>query len=274
MDLRIEGKVAIVSGGSAGIGYAIAERLAREGAKVLIVGRSAGRARAAHDRLSEIAPGHAAMVAADMTKKDGVAAAMDAVRSAFGTPDIVVSNVIGHQVDSEGDGPPPGFFRSVEPCEYTLEFQQLVMSALWLAQVALPDMLARKWGRILNVGSIVARESMWELPHILPNTARPSAAGLYSKLAYRHAGSGVTLNSLLTGGIATERNRAYSEWLAAERGTTYDAIMRQRSAGIPLRRQGLPEEMANVAAFLCAQASGGISGQSIPICGGYTRHIF
>jgi 3-oxoacyl-[acyl-carrier protein] reductase len=148
------------------------------------------------------------------------------------------------------------------------------MSALWLAQTVLPAMLARRWGRILNVGSIVARESMWELPHILPNAVRPSTAGLYSKLANRHAGSGVTFNSLLTGGIATERNRAYSEWLAAERGTTYEAVMAERSAGIPLRRQGRPEEMASVAAFLCARSSGGISGQSIPICGGYTRHIF
>lgn len=274
MDFGIDGKVALISGGTAGIGLAIAGQLADEGAKVVIAGRSAERAEAARMRLDARAPGRVAICLADMTSRDGVQAAVAAAAAAFGAPDIAVSNVIGHQVDPGGDGPPPGFFLTVAPDEYRHEFQQLVMSAWWLARAVVPSMVERGWGRVLNVGSIVARESMWELPHVLPNAVRPATAGLYSKLAWRYAGTGVTFNSLLTGSIATDRNRAYFTWLAGQRGTTYDAIVRENSAGIPLRRPGLPEEMAAVAAFLCSRAADQINGQAIPICGGYTRHIY
>lgn len=274
MDMRIGGRVALISGGTAGIGLAIAEQLAAEGAKVLIVGRSAERAEAARDRLAAGTPGQVAMATADMTTRVGVAAALRAVAAAFGEPDIAVSNVIGHKVQADAEGPPPGFFRTVEVAEYANEFRQLLMSALWLTQGALPGMLARRWGRVLNIGSIVAREPLWDLPHILPNTVRPVIAGLLSKLAYRHAGGGVTFNSLLTGSIATERNRAYYTWLAAERGTTYEEIVAANSSRTPLRRPGEPKEMAAVATFLCSEQAGGISGQSIAVCGGTTRHLF
>jgi 3-oxoacyl-[acyl-carrier protein] reductase len=274
MELKIEGRIALVSGGTAGIGFAIAERLAGEGARVLIVGRSEERAKAALARLDALAPGRVAMCTADMTEKEGVASAVEAVRDHFGAPDIAISNVIGHKVTADADGPPPGFFRDVRAEEYAHEFQQLALSAWWLADAVLPAMIEKGWGRIINVGSIVARESMWQLPHILPNSVRPVAAGLYSKLAYRHAGSGVTFNSLLTGSIATERNQAYYTWLAAERGMSYEEIDRQNSQNIPLRRRGQPDEMAAVATFLCSEVAGGISGQSIPISGGTTRHIF
>ncbi|MET0360363.1 MAG: SDR family oxidoreductase, partial [Sphingobium sp.] len=249
-------------------------RLAGEGAKVVIAGRSEERALGAMERLEVMAPGRVAMCLADMTEKAGVAAAVAATRDRFGSPDIAISNVIGHKVTADAEGPPPGFFRDVRTEEYAHEFRQLALSAWWLADAVLPDMRERRWGRIINVGSIVARESRWELPHILPNAVRPVAAGLYSKLAYRHAGSGVTFNSLLTGSIATERNKAYFTWLAAERGMSYEEIDREGSQAIPLHRRGDPDEMAAVAAFLCSDVAGGISGQSIPIAGGVTRHIF
>lgn len=121
---------------------------------------------------------------------------------------------------------------------------------------------------------VVARETIWELPHILPNAARPAAAGLHRMLSARYAGTGVTVNSLLTGSIATERNVGYFTWLAAERGLTLEQVVAENSQRTPLRRPGRPEEMASVAAFLCSDAAGGISGQAIAMSGGNSRHVF
>ncbi|CAN5302261.1 SDR family oxidoreductase [soil metagenome] len=274
MDLRLAGKSAIVSGGTAGIGLAIAERLLEEGASVMIVGRNVERAEAAVARLADHHTARVASHCADMTAVQGVADVVDAAQARFGRIDIAVSNVIGHQVEASADAPPPGHFCTVAPIEYVHEFEQLVMSAWRLASAVVPQMRQQGFGRIINIGSGVARESAWELPHILPNTVRPAAAGLYRMLARDLVGSGVTVNSLLTGSINTERNRAYYTWLAAERGETLEQIDAESSAHIPLRRRGKPEEMAAVAAFLCSEAAGGISGQSIAVTGGTTRHIF
>ncbi|MET0362261.1 MAG: SDR family NAD(P)-dependent oxidoreductase [Sphingobium sp.] len=128
MRLKIEGKIALVSGGTAGIGFAIAARLAGEGAKVVIAGRSEERARGAMERLEVMAPGRVAMCLADMTEKADVAAAVAATRDRFGSPDIAISNVIGHKVTADAEGPPPGFFRDVGTEEYAHEFRQLALS--------------------------------------------------------------------------------------------------------------------------------------------------
>ena len=126
----------------------------------------------------------------------------------------------------------------------------------------------RRWGRICNIGSGVAREPTTDLPHILPNTVRAPVAGLYRVLAHRLAPEGITVNNLLTGSISTERNSSYWRWLAGERGQTVDEVTQGMRASIPLRRMGYPQEMAAVVAFLCSQRAARITGQSIPVTGG------
>src|SRR5207249_11189900 len=168
---------------------------------------------------------------------------------------------------------PPGYFLDMPAQEYRREFQQLVMSAWYLADCVLPDMVERGWGRLFSIGSMVARETRWELPHILPNVARPAAAALYRSLAHRHAGTGVTINNLLTGSIATDRNMEYRRWLANEQGRSLDEVLEEVSRDIPARRSGRPEEMAALIGFLCSREADLVSGQSIPVNGGFSRHI-
>ncbi|MDO8363413.1 MAG: SDR family oxidoreductase [Actinomycetota bacterium] len=275
MDYGINDKVAIVSGGSRGIGRAIAEALLGEGAFVMISARTEVTLAAAAVELDALAPGRVAAVAADMTDPDGVQAVVDATRARFGPVSIAVSNVIGHVIDSkkEGDGPGAGNFASMPAAEYRREFQHLFVSAWALAHACIPDMRAQRWGRICNIGSGVAREPATELPHVLPNVVRPAVAGMHRILAARLAGDGITVNNILTGSILTDRNLSYWNWLAGETGSTFEAVTAGFHSRIPLRRQGKPEEMAALVAFLCSQRAARITGQSIPVDGGITRHL-
>jgi 3-oxoacyl-[acyl-carrier protein] reductase len=275
VDLGIEGRVAVVSGASRGIGRAIAGALAAEGVRVVLAARTVADLEAAAAELDRLHPGQIEAISTDLRDPEAVRLLVERATARFGQVDIVVSNVIGHVIDAakEGDGPTAGTFASTEAGEYGAEFSHLLVSAWALAMTALPQMRSRRWGRILNVGSGVAREPMKELPHVLPNTVRPAVAGMHRILARRLAPEGITVNSLLTGSILTERNRSYWEWLAAERQQPVAEVMRVMTDVIPAGRMGEPAEMAAVATFLASERAGRITGQSIPVDGGINRHL-
>jgi 3-oxoacyl-[acyl-carrier protein] reductase len=274
MDLGLQGRVAIVSGASRGIGYAIATALLAEGVSVVLAARRQEDLTRARTALEVDHPGRVAAISADMTDPAGVAEVV-ALAHDFGPVGIAVSNVIGHVIDKskEGEGPPAGTFVTSELSDYRHEFSQLAVSAWALADAVLPDMRAQRWGRLVNIGSGVAREPTKDLPHVLPNTVRPAVAGLYRVLARRLAPDGITVNSILTGSILTERNRSYWEWLAEERGTTVEQARSVMTDMIPARRMGEPHELAAVVAFLASDHGGAITGQSIPVDGGINRHL-
>lgn len=275
MDYGLEGKVAIVSGGSRGIGRAIGHTLAAEGASVVLAARTKSHLDDAAAAIEAVAPGRVDAIAADMTDPADVERVVAAARTRFGPVGIAVSNVIGHVIDAEkeGEGPGAGTFATMPAEEYRREFEHLFVSAWALAHACLPDMRAERWGRICNIGSGVAREPATELPHVLPNVVRPAVAGLYRMLAARLAPEGITVNNVLTGSILTERNLSYWQWLAGERGETVEDVTAGFHARIPLRRQGKPEEMAAVVAFLCSKPAARITGQAIPVDGGISRHL-
>jgi 3-oxoacyl-[acyl-carrier protein] reductase len=275
MDLGLQGRVAIVSGGSRGIGRAIATMLAGEGANVVISSRRQSDLDDAAAAIEADSPGRVAAMSADLTNVDDVKRVVTFAKQRFGPVDIAVSNVIGHVIDSakEGKGPGAGTFSNMEAAHYRDEFAHLLVSAWALAHECLPDMVQRGWGRIMNIGSGVAREPTKSLPHVLPNTVRPAVAGLYRVLARRHAADGVTVNNILTGSILTERNRSYWVWLAAQRGQSVADVTAGVTADIPARRMGEPDEMAALVTFLASEQGGRITGQSIPVDGGINHHL-
>ena len=134
-------------------------------------------------------------------------------------------------------------------------------------------MRAQGWGRILNIGSGVAREPSKDLPHVLPNTVRPAVAGMYRMMAGTLHPYGITVNNILTGSILTQRNRSYWEWLAAERGLPVDEVRAVMTDRIPARRMGEPAEMATLALYLSSDSARNVTGQSIPVDGGMNRHL-
>jgi 3-oxoacyl-[acyl-carrier protein] reductase len=275
MDLGIAGRVAIVSGGSKGQGFATAQALLAEGCSVVIAARDRQALDAARERLSSgCGADRVEAVAADMTDADSVAGVAAHAEAHFGTIDIVVSNVIGHIIDPRGDGPRAGHFRDLDASDYRQEFRQLLLSAWYLAKAAIPGMKARRWGRILNIASGSAREPQWEIPHMLPNSVRPAVAALHRSLSVELAPFGITVNSMLTGPIATDRSLAYFTWLAGERGVPVDRVLAESAARLPLRRPGRPEEMGRTIAFMCSEQAGMISGQAIAVVGGRLRHLY
>jgi len=274
MDLGIEGRVALVSGGSKGIGFATAQRLLTAGAKVMIVARNAQTLEAARGRLAADADDRIEALSADMTDEAGVASAIQATVDRFGPISIAISNVVGHVIDPKEAGPHAGHFEDVAPADFMSEFKQLLLSAWYLARGVIPAMKAQGWGRIANVGSTVAREPRWELPHMLPNAVRPAVAGLYRGLARDLAPFGITVNNIMTGSIATERNGDYFTWLAAERGVDRGEMLAQMYAQGPIRRPGKPEEIASLIAFLSSDRARHVSGQSIAVSGGRSRHLY
>ncbi|MDT7549780.1 MAG: 3-oxoacyl-[acyl-carrier protein] reductase [Actinomycetota bacterium] len=275
MELGLQGRVAVVSGGSRGIGRAIATRLADEGANVVLAARNQSNLDEAAAAIEADHPGQVAAVTADMTDPQSVRGVIAAANARFGPVSIAVSNVIGHVIDSkkEGAGPAAGTFGTIPHADYREEFTRLLQSAWALADAAIPDMRAQGWGRIVNIGSGVAREPTKDLPHVLPNTVRPAVAGMYRILARRLAAEGVTVNSILTGSILTERNRSYWEWLATERGKPVEEVRSVMTDSIPARRMGEPHELAAVVTFLCSDRGRSITGQSIPVDGGINRHL-
>ena len=275
MDYGLDGRVAVVSGASRGIGRAIAHALASEGAMVMLAARTRSHLDDAAAELDAVAPGRVDAVAADMTDPGDVERVVAAARARFGPIGIAVSNVIGHVIDAgkEGEGPGAGTFASMPAAEYGREFHHLFVSAWALAHACLPDMRAARWGRICNIGSGVAREPATELPHVLPNTVRPAVAGMYRMMARRLAAEGITVNNILTGSILTERNLSYWRWLADERNSTFEEVTAGFHSRIPLRRQGRPEEMAALVTFLCSTRAARVTGQSIPVDGGINRHL-
>jgi 3-oxoacyl-[acyl-carrier protein] reductase len=275
MKLGLEGRVAIVSGGSRGIGRAIAEELAQEGARVVLAARTQSNLDDAAAAIDARFPGQVEAVSADMSDVDAVARVVEVARQRFGPVGIAVSNVIGHVIDSskEGAGPGAGTFLSMSHEHYRDEFTRLLVSAWALARATVPDMKAQLWGRIMNIGSGVAREPTKDLPHVMPNTVRPAVAGMYRIMARRLAADGITVNNILTGSILTERNRSYWVWLANERHQTVDEASSAMTNSIPARRMGEPREMAAVAAFLASDRAARITGQSIPVDGGINHHL-
>jgi 3-oxoacyl-[acyl-carrier protein] reductase len=263
MDLGIAGKVAFVEGGSMGMGRATAELFAQEGCRVVIAALEEHQ-----DSITETvaairsAGGEAVGVAADLTLEEDVQRAVAFATEAFGPPDIAVANV---------GGPGPGYFDDVKNEDFIVAFQQMAMSMIYLARAVVPHMREQKWGRIVNLGSGAAKEPPPELPHILANTTRAAVVPLNKSLSNEFGQDGVTINTIATGYIGTQRMRNYYAHLAAERGVPVEEIVGALTANVPMRRIGTPEEMAGVIVFLCSQLAGYVTGEFIAVDGGFHR---
>ena len=247
MDLGIRDRVALVTGGSKGIGAGIAAALAAEGAKVAIAARTKETVDETAARIG------AAGFAFDSEDLEAVPVLVADVESALGPIDIYVANT---------GGPPMG----PDPLAFTREqwetaHRTLVLSPMAFIERLLPGMQERRWGRILAVSSSSVLEP---LPAIqLSNAHRPGLLAAFKVLARRVAADGVTLNSILAGRIATDRAIASSGSREAA-----EAYAREQ---VPAGRLGTVEEFAAPAAFLCSAPAAYITGTTLLVDGGLTQ---
>ena len=247
MDLGLSGRVALVTGGSKGIGRAVAAALAAEGARVAIASRSQESIDAA---AAEIGARGYVFDSGDL---DAVGPLIDAVESDLGPIDVYVANTGG----PPGGPDPLGFTRG----QWEDAHRALVLSPMAFLERLLPSMASRGWGRVLAIGSMAVREPIDALQ--LSNAHRPGVVAAFKVLARCYAADGVTLNFLHPGRIATDR--------VIGSGTLEEAQAAARDT-VP-GRLGLPEEIAAAAAFLCSAPASFITGTSLLVDGGLTRSV-
>jgi 3-oxoacyl-[acyl-carrier protein] reductase len=247
MDLGLQGKVALVTGGSRGIGRAIAEGLAAEGARVAVASRSAGDARSVADAV------HGKAYVFDSDDLGAVDPLLDAVENDLGPIDIYIANT---------GGPPPG----VDPLGFTDEqweaaHRSLVISPMAILRRVLPGMRGRGFGRVIAVSSSAALEPIGGLQ--LSNANRPGLLNAFKLLARETARDGVTFNAVLPGRIATDRIANHSGGMEVAQAAA--------RADVPAGRLGTPEELAAAAVFLASVPASYVTGQSLLVDGGLTR---
>ncbi|QTD46449.1 SDR family oxidoreductase [Ottowia testudinis] len=259
MDLGIAGKWALVCGASKGLGRGCAEALAAEGVNVLMVARGAEPLAAA---ATEIRAGRASgtgaeaqFLAADITTAEGRAAVF-AVRRDF---DIVVTNA---------GGPPTGSFRDWERDAWIKAIDANMLTPIELIKATLDGMLARGFGRIVNITSSAVKAPIDILG--LSNGARSGLTGFIAGLARNPeiAAKGVTINNLLPGKFDTDRLHTTLVGAADKTGQPLEKVRAAQIAQIPARRFGTPAEFGAICAFLCSQQAGYITGQNILPDGG------
>lgn len=262
MELGLQGKAALVCGASSGLGYAVAEALAREGARVVINARTPSDLRVAAETLAEDTGGEIVPLPADVSvPADAEGLVRDTVK-AFGRLDIVVANA---------GGPPPGPFLSHDHAAWVRALETNFLSTVSLFRAALPGMLERKWGRLLVVASLSALEPIPGL--ILSSAARAGVLGLVKGLADEVAPHGVTVNALCPGMFDTMRVAKLLEARAAGAGSSTEAERVKSLRGIPVGRFGKPGEFAALASYLASERAGFVTGQAIRIDGGQGRTV-
>ena len=263
MDLNLTGKRALVCGGSSGLGRAVAEALAAEGAHVALLSRDAEKLQGVADGINAAATGKAVVVTADLADHAALLAAVDTAESLLGGPIEILLNNTG--------GPPPSGVVGLDPDLWRNQFEAMVLSVFLLTDRVLPAMRAAGWGRVLNVASSTVIEPSGVLG--VSNTLRAGVAAWAKTLASEVAADGVTVNTLLPGRIDTPRIQKLDQANAERTGVTPEQAQARSVESIPVGRLGDPAEFGAVAAFLASPKAAYVTGSLIRIDGGAIRAI-
>lgn len=253
MDLGIKGKWAIVCASSKGLGRGCAGALAAEGVNLVMNARSDGPLQEAAEAIRAKYGVEVCAVAADITTDAG----RGAVLAACETPDILVTNA---------GGPPPGLWSDWEREDFIRALDANMLTPIALMKAVLPGMMARGWGRVVNITSQSVKSPIAVLG--LSNSARAGLTGYVAGTSRQVAGAGVNINNLLPGIHATDRAVALDSGVSAAKGISMDEARAARAATIPTGRYGTIEEFGAACAFLCSDQAGYIVGQNILLDGG------
>lgn len=258
MDLNLSGKVAMVAGASRGLGFAVAQALAAEGALVSIASRDERAIRAAADRLGD----GAFAVPLDVRSADAIERWARATEQQFGGIDLLFTN---------SGGPPAGVALSFEDDVWQDAVNLLLFSALRMVRAVVPAMQARGRGAILMSTSSSVKEPIANLG--LSTVLRASVSALAKTLALELAPSNIRVNQIVPGRIQTDRLRQLDEINAKKQGITVDQAKGRALAAIPMGRYGQPEEFGRVGAFLLSDAASYMTGATVQVDGGLIRSV-
>lgn len=255
MNLDLKGKRALVCGGSSGIGFAIAEKLAAEGCELLITSRSLERLESARDLIRERTGHSPGIFPADLAVSEDVAALISHTRGSLERLDILVNNT---------GGPRAGRFLDIKEEQWERDFQSIFMSVVRLVRELVPSMSSG--GSIINILSRSAKEAIPGL--VVSNAFRPALAGLAKTLSWELAEYGIRINSICPGSIKTDRLAGILEHKAKAMNISYEEMEKEAAAEIPLGRIGEPGEVASLVAFLCSSQASYLTGGTYFVDGG------
>jgi 3-oxoacyl-[acyl-carrier protein] reductase len=253
LELGIAGRKAIVCGASAGLGRGAARALALDGVDVLIAARHEDRLKVAADEIGAEAGRPVRYVATDVTTEQGRAALL----AAQPDPDILINNA---------GGPPVGDFREWDRDTWMRAIDSNMLSAVFLIRATIDGMIARRWGRIVNITSSMVKAPAGYLG--LSNGARAGLTGFVGGLSRDVALHGVTINNVLPGQFDTDRLRSNHQRAAETSGRDFDTVRAGAIRQIPAGRLGRPDEFGAMCAFLCSEHGAFITGQNMLLDGG------
>lgn len=263
MDLGLTDRVAVVAGSSQGLGRAIADALAAEGATLVINSRSAEKLEKVKAEIESATGARVATVACDLSDPGGPAELIRAAEAALGRVDVLVTNT---------GGPPAGMFEEHSPDVWRQAIAQNLESVVNLVRAVLPGMKERRWGRILNVTSISVKQPVDGL--ILSNAIRAAVTGFAKTISNEAAPFNVTINNVLPGFTRTERLVHLAEAIADREGSSVEQAYAGWESEIPMGRLADPPELGAVAAFLCSEQASYVTGQSLAVDGGWIKGLF
>jgi 3-oxoacyl-[acyl-carrier protein] reductase len=262
MDLGLTGRVAIVAAASKGLGRAVAEELAREGAQVAMCARTAATLEETAAHIQKTTGREVLHWALDVTDSQAVAAFVQAAEARFGRVDICVTN---------SGGPPSNLFKNTPPEAWRAALDQLLMSTIYFARETLPRMQKNRWGRLITITSSAVKQPVDGL--LLSNSIRAAVTGLARTLANEYAADGITVNNVCPGYTRTARTDALASTISARTGSEPEDVIADWEREIPAGRLGTPREFAAVVAFLASERASYVNGTSILVDGGLVRSL-
>jgi 3-oxoacyl-[acyl-carrier protein] reductase len=261
MELSLNGKNAVVCGSTQGIGLAVAKELSVLGARCFLLARNESSLKLAVAQLSVNARQQHSYRVADFSDSEQVKQAIES---------IVNENNIHILVNNSG-GPGAGPIAAATANDFESAFRQHLINNQLLAQAVLPGMKMEAYGRIINIISTSVKIPIVNLG--VSNTIRAAVAAWAKTLSNEAGAYNITVNNVLPGSTQTSRLSSLTEETAKKTGLSREIIEKQMMEKIPMKRFGLPEEIANVAAFLASPAASYVNGASIPVDGGRTGSI-
>lgn len=263
MDLGLKGKVAMVGGASRGLGYAVAEALAREGAKVSISSTTPASIEDASRRIAAVSSADAVFATpVDVRNGDQIAAWGAKTIERFGGVDLLFTNA---------GGPPSGPAIGFDDAAWQNAIDLLLFSTLRMVRVAVPSMRSRGGGSILMSTSASVKEPIPNLG--LSTVVRASVSALAKTLALELAGDKIRVNQIIPGRIDTDRVKQLDELAGKKQGISAEDARKKSIATIPFGRYGEAVEYGRVGAFVLSEAAGYMTGATVQVDGGLIRSV-
>lgn len=263
MNLELKDKVVLVAGASQGIGFAIAQAFAQQGARVAICARDENKIIEAADKIQDETGAEVLAHVVDVTKEHDITQWVKEVAQTFSAIHVCITNA---------GGPPRGVFTELSDQDWQTGVDLTLMSAVRLSRAVLPFMREQKWGRIIHMCSISVRNPIPNL--LISNALRSAVVALSKSQADQFAADNILVNSILTGWTHTEHVDHLMKDRAAQQKISVEEMLASRAAAVPLKRLAKPHEVAEPVVFLASERASFITGTTLTIDGGESRFPF